>query len=238
VRPLRVLLAEDESIIRLGLRRILEEAGHQVVAAPDGRTAVKLARQTRPDLALLDIKMPGLDGLEAAREIYLQRPLPIVLLTAYGDQELVERAAGLPILAYLIKPVNERELLATLEVAREIYLQRPLPIVLLTAYGDQELVERAAGLPILAYLIKPVNEQELLATLEVVTARFEEQQWLVQQATELEEQLEARKVVERAKGVLMERESLSEKEAYLRIQRQARQERRTMRQVAEAILGE
>jgi AmiR/NasT family two-component response regulator len=187
VRPLRVLLAEDESIIRLGLRRILEEAGHQVVAAPDGRTAVKLARQTRPDLALLDIKMPGLDGLEAAREIYLQRPLPIVLLTAYGDQELVERAAGLPILAYLIKPVNE---------------------------------------------------QELLATLEVVTARFEEQQWLVQQATELEEQIEARKVVERAKGVLMERESLGEKEAYLRIQRRARQERRTMRQVAEAILGE
>jgi AmiR/NasT family two-component response regulator len=187
VRPLRVLLAEDESIIRLGLRRILEEAGHQVVAAPDGRTAVKLARQTRPDLALLDIKMPGLDGLEAAREIYLQRPLPIVLLTAYGDQELVERAAGLPILAYLIKPVNE---------------------------------------------------QELLATLEVVTARFEEQQWLVQQATELEGRLEARKVVERAKGVLMERESLGEKEAYLRIQRQARQERRTMRQVAEAILGE
>jgi len=187
VRPLRVLLAEDESIIRLGLRRILEEAGHQVVAAPDGRTAVKLARQTRPDLALLDIKMPGLDGLEAAREIYLQRPLPIVLLTAYGDQELVERAAGLPILAYLIKPVNE---------------------------------------------------QELLATLEVVTARFEEQQWLVQQATEMEGQLEARKVVERAKGVLMERESLGEKEAYLRIQRQARQERRTMRQVAEAILGE
>jgi AmiR/NasT family two-component response regulator len=187
VRPLRVLLAEDESIIRLGLRRILEEAGHQVVAAPDGRTAVKLARQTRPDLALLDIKMPGLDGLEAAREIYLQWPLPIVLLTAYGDQELVERAAGLPILAYLIKPVNE---------------------------------------------------QELLATLEVVTARFEEQQWLVQQATELEGRLEARKVVERAKGVLMERELLSEKEAYLRIQRQARQERRTMRQVAEAILGE
>jgi len=187
VRPLRILLAEDESIIRLGLRRILEEAGHQVVAAPDGRTAVKLARQTRPDLALLDIKMPGLDGLEAAREIYLQRPLPIVLLTAYGDQELVERAAGLPILAYLIKPVNE---------------------------------------------------QELLATLEVVTARFEEQQWLVQQATELEGRLEARKVVERAKGVLMERESLGEKEAYLRIQRQARQERRTMRQVAEAILGE
>jgi AmiR/NasT family two-component response regulator len=185
VRSLRILLAEDESIIRMGLRRILEEAGHRVVAAPDGRTAVKLARQTGPDLAILDIKMPGLDGLE---------------------------------------------------VARQIYARRPLPIVVLTAYGDRELVEQAAGLPILAYLIKPVDEQELLATLEVVTARFAEQQHLVRQANDLEEQLEARKAVERAKGVLMQRESLGEKEAYLRIQRQARQERRTMRQVAEAIL--
>lgn len=185
MRSLRILLAEDESIIRMGLRRILEEAGHRVVAAPDGRTAVKLARQTGPDLAILDIKMPGLDGLE---------------------------------------------------VARQIYARRPLPIVVLTAYGDRELVGQAAELPILAYLIKPVDEQELLATLEVVTARFAEQQHLVRQANDLEEQLEARKVVERAKGVLMQRESLDEKEAYLRIQRQARQERRTMRQVAEAIL--
>jgi AmiR/NasT family two-component response regulator len=185
VRSLRILLAEDESIIRMGLRRILEEAGHRVVAAPDGRTAVKLARQTGPDLAILDIKMPGLDGLE---------------------------------------------------VARQIFARRPLPIVVLTAYGDRELVEQAAELPILAYLIKPVDEQELLATLEVVTARFAEQQQLVRQANDLEEQLESRKVVERAKGVLMQRESLDEKDAYLRIQRQARQERRTMRQVAEAIL--
>jgi response regulator NasT len=185
MKSLRILLAEDESIIRMGLRRILEEAGHRVVAAPDGRTAVKLARQTGPDLAILDIKMPGLDGLE---------------------------------------------------VARQIYARRPLPIVVLTAYGDRELVEQAAGLPILAYLIKPVDEQELLATLEVVTARFAEQQHLVRQANDLEEQLEARKLVERAKGVLMQRESLDEKEAYLRIQRQARRERCTMRQVAEAIL--
>jgi len=185
VRSLCILLAEDESIIRMGLRRILEDAGHRVVAAPDGRTAVKLARQTGPDLAILDIKMPGLDGLE---------------------------------------------------VARQIYARRPLPIVVLTAYGDRELVEQAAELPILAYLIKPVDEQELLATLEVATARFAEQQHLVRQANDLEERLESRKVVERAKGVLMQRESLSEREAYLRIQRHARQERRTMRQVAEAIL--
>ena len=185
MRSLRILLAEDESIIRLGLSRILEEAGHEVIPAPDGRAAVKLARQTKPDVAVLDIKMPGLDGLE---------------------------------------------------VARRIYTQRPLPVVLLTAYGDRELVEQAAELPVMAYLLKPVDEQELLATLQVVTARFEEQQWLVQQANDLEDRLATRKVVERAKGVLMERESLTEEEAYLRIQRQARQERRTMRQVAEAIL--
>lgn len=185
MRSLRILLAEDESIIRIGLCRILEEAGHRVVAAPDGRTAVKLAAQTGPDLAILDIKMPGMDGLEAARTIYRRRPMPIVLLTAYGDQELVEQAASLPIMAYLVKPVDERE---------------------------------------------------LLATLEVVTARFEEQQQVLRQAAELEQRLAARKVVERAKGMLMQREGLSEEEAYRCIQRQARQERRTMRQVAEAIL--
>ena len=185
MRSLRILIAEDESIIRMGLCRILEEAGHQVVAAPDGRTAAKLAAQTGPDLAILDIKMPGMDGLEAARAIYARRSLPIVLLTAYGNRELVEQAANLPIMAYLIKPVNERE---------------------------------------------------LLATLEVVTARFAEHQWLCEQTTELEERLTTRKVVERAKGVLMRREGLSEEEAYLRIQRQARKERRTMCQVAEEIL--
>jgi response regulator NasT len=185
VKSLRILLAEDESIIRMGLRCMLEDAGDRVVEAPDGRTAVKLARQTGPDLAILDIKMPDLDGLEAAWQIFQQRPLPSVLLTAYGDRELVERAAELPIMAYLIKPVDERE---------------------------------------------------LVATLEVVTARFADQEWLAQQANNLEEQLEARKVVERAKGVLMQRESLTEKNAYGRIQRQARRERRTMRQVAEEIL--
>jgi len=185
VESLRILLAEDESIIRMGLIRILEDAGHRVVAAPDGRTAVRLARQTGPDLAILDIKMPGLDGLQVAREIFSRRPLPIVLLTAYGDRELVEQAAELPIMAYLIKPVKERE---------------------------------------------------LLATLEVVLARFGEQQQVIRQAVELEGRLAARKLVERAKGVLMARDDLTEDEAYRRIQRRARQERRPMRQVAEAIL--
>ncbi len=182
---LRILLAEDESIIRMGLCRILEEAGHHVVAAPDGRTAVKLARETGPDVAILDIKMPGMDGLEAAREIYRRRPMPILLLTAYGDRELVERATQLPIMAYLIKPVDERELLASLEVA---------------------------------------------------VARFAEHRQALQRAREAEERLTTRKLVERAKGVLMREQGLDEEAAYLTIQRRARATRRTMREVAEEIL--
>jgi len=182
---MQILLAEDESIIRMGLCRVLEEAGHHVVAAPDGRTAVRLARETGPDVVILDIKMPGMDGLEAARQIYRQRPVPIVLLTAYGDRELVERAAELPVMAYLIKPVDERE---------------------------------------------------LLATLEVVVARFAEQQRTLQRALEAEERLAVRKQIERAKGVLMRQEGLDEEEAYRYIQRRARDERRPMREIAEEIL--
>lgn len=182
---MRILIAEDESITRMGLRRILEDAGHEVVDAPDGRTAVTLARQSGPDLALLDIKMPRLDGLEAAQRIYRERPTPIVLLTAYGDQELVERAKSLPIMAYLVKPVKEKE---------------------------------------------------LLATLEVVAARFAEFEWLHQQTLELKEELATRKVIERAKGILMRRQGVSEEAAYHHIQQQARRQRRAMREVAEEIL--
>jgi response regulator NasT len=182
---MRILIAEDESITRMGLCRILEDAGHQVFAAPDGRAAVALAKTAGPDVVILDIKMPKLDGLEAARRIYHQRPMPIMLLTAYGDQGLIERAKGLPVMAYLIKPIKETE---------------------------------------------------LLATLEVVTARFAEFEWLHQQTIELKEELAARKVVERAKGVLMRREGLSEEDAYRRIQQRAREERRAMRTVAEDVL--
>jgi response regulator NasT len=182
---MRILIAEDESITRMGLTRMLEDAGHQVIAVSDGRTAVRLARQTGPDLAILDIKMPQLDGLEAARRIYQERPTPVVLLTAYGDRDLVEQAKSLPIMAYLIKPIKERE---------------------------------------------------LLATLEVVTARFAEFEWMHRQTVELKEELKARKVIEEAKGVLMRRDGLDEKEAYRLIQRRAREQRRSMREVAEGIL--
>jgi response regulator NasT len=106
----------------------------------------------------------------------------------------------------------------------------------LTAYGDQELVKEAADLPIMAYLIKPVNEKELLATAEVVTARFDEQQQVIEHAAQLENQLAARKLIEQAKGLLMKRDSLNEEEAYRWIQHKARQERRPMQQVAKEIL--
>lgn len=182
---MRILIAEDESVTRMGLRRILEDAGHQVVDAPDGRAAVRLARQTGPDLVILDIKMPKLNGLEAAQRIYRKRPTPIVLLTAYGDEDLIEQAKSLPVMAYLVKPIKERE---------------------------------------------------LLATLEVVAARFSEFAWMQQRTVELEEELEARKAIERAKGVLMRGEGMSEEEAYRRIQRQARSEGRSMREVAEELL--
>jgi response regulator NasT len=184
---MRILIAEDESITRMGLSRILEDAGHHVVAAVDGRAAVRLARQTGPDVVILDIKMPRLDGLEAAQRIYRERPTPIVLLTAYGDQALIDQAQGLPVMAYLIKPIKERE---------------------------------------------------LLATLAVVTARFAEFEWLHQQTVELKDELAARKIVERAKSALMRREGLSEGEAYRRIQERARVERRAMRAVGEEILKE
>lgn len=183
---MHILIAEDESITRMGLSRILEDAGHQVVAAPDGRTAVKLARQTAPDLAILDVKMPAMDGLEAARVIYGRRPTPIVLLTAYSDQALIEQATQLPVMAYLVKPIKERE---------------------------------------------------LLATLEVVAARFAEFEWMHRQTVELKEELAARRTIERAKGVLMRQRGLSEEEAYACIQRRARGERRPMCEIAEEILN-
>jgi len=184
---MRILIADDESIIRLGLRKMLEEAGHAVVAAaPDGRTAVRLAHDLTPDLAILDVKMPGYDGLEAARRIVAETPMPVILLTAYGQRELVEQAARAPVMAYLVKPVKEAELLATIEVA---------------------------------------------------ATRFAERLKLAQETAELRDDLETRKVVERAKGVLMARDGLSEEQAHRRIQAQARRERRSMRAVAQEILG-
>jgi response regulator NasT len=186
VSPLHILVAEDESLIRLGLQRILEEAGHTVYAAADGPSALALAEARTPDLAILDIKMPGMDGLELA-------------------QRLFERAA--------------------------------FPILFLSAYSERDLVERAARLPVMGYLVKPLNEAELHAMIAVATRRFGEHARVAQAGADAAEALAEHRVVERAKGLIMQREGTSELEAYQRLEQRARSERRTLLEVAEEVGG-
>ncbi|MFN3285974.1 MAG: ANTAR domain-containing response regulator [bacterium] len=184
----RIVIADDEALIRMGLRAMLEDRGYRVVGeASDGKRAVELVQRLRPDLVFLDVKMPEMDGLEAAARIQEVRPTPVVLLTAYSERELVKQA-------------------------------------------------QRAG--VLAYLVKPIKEDDLVPAIEVALARFADLQRKDERIGELEEQLQTRKLVERAKGLLMQREGLSEEEAFRRIQLEARRTRRTMREVAREILGE
>ena len=184
---MRILLAEDETIIRLDLRDLLERAGFEVCAeARDGEEAVELARREQPDLAILDVKMPRLDGIEAARRILDERPIPIVMLTAYSQEELVSRAVE-------------------------------------------------AG--VFGYLVKPFREADLLPAILAASARHEELTALREEADSLAEALVTRKVVERAKGLLMEREGLTEQEAFGRLRRASQISGRPMRVVAEALIA-
>ncbi|MDY7041191.1 MAG: response regulator [Chloroflexota bacterium] len=186
MKPLHILIADDEAIIRLGLRTVLQEMGHRVVgAATDGVAAVKLARQSRPDLIILDIKMPGMDGLAAAEAIVAERPVPILILTAYSDRELVEQAATLAVQGYLVKPIREAELAPAIEIA---------------------------------------------------LARFNEWQVLQEEAASLQEALLTRDLVDQAKRLLRERDGLREREAFLHIHNRSRRQRRSMREVAEEVL--
>ncbi len=184
--PLRILIADDEAIRLMSLRTQLLTLGMEVVAeATTGREAVRFARAHRPDVAILDIKMPDGDGIEAAREITGTRAIPIILLTAYADPPLVERAA-------------------------------------------------AAG--VFAYLVKPVGEEDLLPTILTARARFGEFQDLRKEVTTLSEALEARKVIERAKGILMDRLRISEAEAFRRMQIQSQRENKRLVEIARAIM--
>ena len=187
MKSLSILVADDESIIRLGVKQILEEAGHTVYTAEHGAAAIKQAESCRPDLVLLDIKMPEMDGLEAARLLLEQKPVPIIFLTAYGEQALIERAARLQVMGYLVKPIKEAELLAMIEVA---------------------------------------------------AARHEEHARARLAATELENEVASRRVIDRAKGLMMQRDGISELEAYQRLQQRARQERRTLLEAAEESIHE
>lgn len=184
--PTRVVIAEDEAIIRLDLKETLQEEGYEVVGETGrGDEAVELVRAHQPDLAILDIKMPGLDGLSAAREIAGERISAVLILTAFSQRDLIEQA-------------------------------------------------RDAGA--LAYLVKPFQRSELIPAIEVAIGRFREMKALAEQAQTLEEQLETRKIVDRAKGRLMDAHHLSESDAFSFIQRTAMRERLTMKAVSERII--
>jgi len=182
----RVLVAEDEALIRLDLVEMLREEGYDVVGeARDGQEAVDLTNELHPDLVIMDIKMPRRDGIDAATEIAAARLAPVIMLTAFSQRELVDRA-------------------------------------------------RDAGA--MAYLVKPFAKADLVPAIEVATTRFAELTALESEVADLHERLETRKVVERAKGALMQSQSLTEPQAFRWIQRAAMDRRATMKSVAQAVL--
>ncbi len=184
--PTRIILAEDDSVIRMDLREELQRQGYLVVGdVGDGQSAINLARELHPDLVIMDIRMPVLDGIEAARALTSERLAPVMLITGFSDNELIERA-------------------------------------------------REAG--VVSYITKPFRDSDIKPAIEIAIARFQEFREIEAQVKTLEEQLATRKVVEKAKGMLMEKYKLSENDAFKRIQRLSMNNRKTMREVAEALL--
>lgn len=182
----RVIIADDESVIRMDLKEMLSSLGYLVVGeAGDGASAVNMARELRPNIVIMDIKMPGVDGIEAAAALSGEGICPVLLLTAYGDKDLVERA-------------------------------------------------KEAG--VAAYLIKPFRESDLSPAIEVALSRFREFKAMVREIADLKDTLETRKLVDRAKGILMDTQGLSEQEAFRRIQKMSMDKRLPMKEIAEAII--
>jgi two-component system, response regulator PdtaR len=183
---IRVLIADDDPIIRLDLKQMLENLGYEVIAEADnGKSAVEIAQEARPDVCILDVKMPVQDGIDAAMEISNEGIAPAILLTAYSDAELVQRA-------------------------------------------------KEAG--VFAYLVKPFKPSDLPPAIEVARSRFEQNVALTEEVADLSDKLEARKLVDRAKGILMDQFGVTEAEAYRRIQQQSMNARKSMKEVAEAII--
>jgi AmiR/NasT family two-component response regulator len=183
---IRTIIADDESIIRMDLKEMLTNLGYLVVGeAGDGASAVNLARELRPDIVIMDIKMPGMDGIEAARILTQESIAPVLLLTAFSQQELVERA-------------------------------------------------KEAG--VVGYLVKPFRESDLGPAIEIALARFKEFRSLGERIEDLEETLATRKAVDRAKGILMDTQGMTENEAFRKIQKMSMNTRKPMREVAEAII--
>src|SRR5262245_5891509 len=185
-QQMRLVIADDESIIRMNLKETLEGLGYLVVGeAPDGVSAINLARELRPDLVIMDIRMPKLDGIQAAKVLTEDKIAPVLLLTAFSDRELVDRA-------------------------------------------------REAG--VVNYIVKPFRDAELLPAIEIAMARYSEFQEMDKKIDDLQETLETRKLVERAKGVLMDTQGLKEQEAFRKIQQLSMNTRKSMREIAQAIL--
>lgn len=186
MQSLRIVIADNESIIRMDLKELLEEAGHTVVGeAADGVKAIELARKHRPDLVIMDIKMPEMDGITAAKIISNEKIAPVLLLTAFSQKEIVDKA-------------------------------------------------KDSG--VLAYLVKPVKEANLFPAIEIALSRFQEFAELERELEEVKNSLETRKILDRAKGILMDAYNLSESEAYRRIQQYSMSKRKSIREVAEAIV--
>src|SRR3954466_12460110 len=186
VERTRAIIADDESLIRMDLREMLTNLGYLVVGeGGDGRSAVNLAREVRPDIVIMDIKMPDMDGIEAAKVLTEERVAPVLLLSAYSQQDLVQRA-------------------------------------------------QKAG--VAGYLVKPFRESDLTPAIEVALARFSEFRAMEREVDNLQEALETRKAVDRAKGILMDTQGLNETEAFRKIQKMSMNNRKSMRTVADAII--
>ncbi|MBE6084493.1 MAG: response regulator [Selenomonas ruminantium] len=185
-KTLRIVIADNESLIRLDIREMLEDAGHEVVGeAVNGRRAVELTRQHRPDLVLMDIKMPEMDGITAAGKIYADKIAPVILLTAFSQPDIVDKA-------------------------------------------------KDSG--VLGYLVKPVQESQLFPAMEIALSRWQEMQGLEDELEKLKDSLETRKMVDRAKGIIMAAHKLGEQEAYRRMQQYAMQKRVPLKEVAQSII--
>ncbi|WP_028129447.1 ANTAR domain-containing response regulator [Selenomonas sp. AE3005] len=185
-KSLRIVIADNESLIRLDIREMLEDAGHEVVGeAVNGRRAVELTRQHRPDLVLMDIKMPEMDGITAAGKIYADKIAPVILLTAFSQPDIVDKA-------------------------------------------------KDSG--VLGYLVKPVQESQLFPAIEIALSRWQEMQGLEDELEKLKDSLETRKLIDRAKGIIMAAHKLGEQEAYRRMQQYAMQKRVPLKDVAQSII--
>jgi AmiR/NasT family two-component response regulator len=182
----RVIIADDESVIRADLREMLTNLGYLVVGeVGDGQSAVNVARELKPDVVIMDIKMPDLDGIEAAKILTQEKVAPVLLLTAYSQRDLIDRA-------------------------------------------------KEAG--VVGYLVKPFREQEIVPAIEIALERFKEFRELEKEVGNLRETLETRKIVDRAKGLLMDQQGLTEAESFRKIQKMSMNTRKPMKEIAEAII--